>query len=132
MAEGRKRIGRPNKITKEALRKLEEAFLLGCTDKEACFAAGIGMSTLYDYQKQNPEFSDRKALLKQNPIFKARKAVVDSLENDPVLALKYLERKRKDEFSTNYKLAGDGENPIIVKMPTITKDGVPMDFDTGN
>ena len=72
---------------------------MGCTDEEACFYADIPMRTFYDYQKDKPEFSHRKKLLKQSPIFKARKSVVEGLENDSNLALKYLERKKKDEFS---------------------------------
>ena len=47
----------------------------------------------------NPEFIDRKEQLKENPVYKARKSVVDALEANPELALKYLERKRKEEFS---------------------------------
>ena len=87
-------------MTEEVLRKLEDAFLLGCSDLEACFAANIAPSTLYKYQEDNPEFLERKQLLKENPIYKARKSVVDKLELDADLALKYLERKRKAEFST--------------------------------
>ena len=95
--------GRPTKMTPITVKKLEEAFLLGCTDEEACFSAEITQKTLYNYQEKNPEFLHRKELLKTNPTFKARKSVIDSLESNPELALKYLERKKKKEFGQKHE-----------------------------
>lgn len=91
--------GRPTVMTPETINKLEEAFALGCTDREACLFAGITPPTLYDYQKLNPDFLTRKELLKENPVLLARTSVVNGLSGDPDLALKFLERKKKDEFS---------------------------------
>lgn len=93
-------IGRPTKMTADVVKKLEEAFLLGCSDVEACFYANISKPTLYAYQEANPDFADRKEALKNNPIFVARKSVVDKMADNGELALKYLERKLKSEFST--------------------------------
>jgi Ca2+-binding EF-hand superfamily protein len=56
--------GRPTVMTQETIQKLEQAFAFGSTDEEACFYANIGKSTLYDYIKANPEFSERKEALK--------------------------------------------------------------------
>lgn len=91
--------GRPTVFTKEVLQKLEEAFLLGCSDLEACLVADISSASLYNYQNDHPEFLERKRILKKTPIYKARKCVVDACEENPELALKYLERKNKKEFS---------------------------------
>ncbi len=91
--------GRPTKMTEATVAKLEEAFSLGCTDLEACLFADIDKATLYRYQEKNPSFCDRKELLKENPILIARKSVIQGMEEDSNLALKYLERKKKDEFS---------------------------------
>lgn len=110
------KVGRPTKITKMVLRKLEEAFLLGCTDREACFCAGIMPSTLYEYCKKNTEFSERKELLKEQPVFKARKSVVGALESNPDLALKFLERKKKDEFSLRSEVTGAEGGAIESKV----------------
>lgn len=90
---------RPTIFTKEVLQKLEYAFAMDCTDEESCLYAGISPSSLYNYQAQKPEFLERKKLLRQTPVLKARTALVEALEKDPELSLKYLERKRKDEFS---------------------------------
>lgn len=92
-------IGRPTVMTPEVVKKLEEAFALGCTDLEACLYADISKQTLYDYQKLNPSFVDRKEQLKENPILQARTSVINGLRDNPELALKFLERKKRDEFS---------------------------------
>lgn len=68
--------------------------MLGCTDEEACFAAGINPSTLYRYIEKNEEFSERKETLKQRPIYKARQVVIDSLdEQDINTAHRVIDRK---------------------------------------
>ena len=109
--EDTKKMGRPIKVTPKTIDKLEYAFSLGCTDEEACVHADIGVSTLYDFERNNPDFSERKKLLKEKPTFKARKSVVNAIESNPELALKYLERKVKKEFSTRTEQTGaDGKD----------------------
>jgi hypothetical protein len=95
------KVGRPTVMTPEVVNKLEQAFSLGCSDLEACLYADISKQSLYDYQAKYPEFADRKAMLKQKLVLKARTVVANSLNNnDENTAKWYLERKRKDEFST--------------------------------
>lgn len=91
------------KSIKVTLSKLEEVFALGGTDQEACLFAGISPASLYRYEDENPEFRERKQLLKMNPVLKARRTVVDNLD-DPKLAFKYLERRRSEEFSSDPRL----------------------------
>lgn len=74
--------GRPTKMTPDVIGKLEQAFLMGCTDLEACFFADISKDALYDYQGKNPEFADRKERLKSNPVMKARQAMLDLIDSD--------------------------------------------------
>jgi hypothetical protein len=93
------RGGRPTICTPETVHKLETAFALGCTDHEACLFANISPATLYNYQNDNPQFLDRKQALKESPILKARTELVKGLEGNPELALKFLERKKRDEFA---------------------------------
>lgn len=99
-------VGRPTVMTPETLHKLEEVFALGGTDTEACFYANIAPATLYKYQKECPEFIERKEALKETPILKARRTVVNSL-NDPTHAFKFLERKKKSEFGANVEITGN-------------------------
>jgi hypothetical protein len=71
--ETESKTGRPTKMTKATLGKLRGAFLMGSTDEEACVFAQIHPSTLYDYQQQNPDFSEEKEVWKMKPILKSRR-----------------------------------------------------------
>ena len=123
-------VGRPTVMTDIVIGKLEEAFSLGCTDAESCFYAGIAKDTLYEYQTKNPDFTDRKEALKESPIFKARKSVVDAMPNDPELSLKYLERKKKDEFSPRSESINTHS---FTQMPSVKvgENSVELKFNVG-
>jgi len=96
--------GRPTSITKDRLQKLEQAFLMGCTDVEACLYADVAPSTMYLYASNNPEFSERKETLKQNPVMKARGVILDLLEDgDSNTAHKVIDRKEGSKLA----LTGD-------------------------
>lgn len=97
----KKPVGRPTVMTDEVVSKLEQAWSMGCSDLEACLFADISKQTLYDYQAKFPEFIDRKERLKESLVLKARTVIANSLNNkDENTAKWYLERKKKDEFST--------------------------------
>lgn len=85
-------------MTDEVITRLEQAFSLDCTVEEACFYAGIHSDTYFDWQKKNPEISERLHALKNRPILKARQTIIASL-GSPQHAQWYLSRKRKTEFS---------------------------------
>lgn len=100
-----KKVGRPPVINDEKLKKLREAFMMGCTDDEACLYAEIEPRTFYNFQKWNEEFIQQKEHWKNNPILKARKVVFDKIEaGDENTAKWYLERKAKQEFSTKTEI----------------------------
>ena len=110
-------MARPTVMTPEVIAKLEEAFAWGCTDIEACLWADIATPTLYVYQEKNPEFLERKNALKETPVMLARKSVLAGIKNNPELALKLLERKKKSEYSLRQEITGaDGKDlptPIL-------------------
>jgi hypothetical protein len=119
-------MGRPTVMTPEVIAKLEEAFAWGCTDIEACLWADIAPATLYQYQEKNPEFTERKEELKETPIMLARQSVLRGMKNNPELALKFLERKAKKEFSLRSELTGaDGKD-----LPTPILGGLAKDVPT--
>ena len=113
--EDRVKMGRPTVVTPEVLAKLEQAFGMGCSDKEACLYADISMDALYNYQNRRPDFAEWKALLKEKPVLKARNTVVTSL-SDPETAKWYLERKTKGEFNArqSMELTGKDGGPITI------------------
>lgn len=106
-------VGRPTVMTPETLHKLDEAFLNDLTDEQACFFADIAPSTLYKYQEEHPEYTERKRLLKEDTKIKAKLKVKQQIEVEEgaETAKWYLERKAKNEgFSARTELTGaDGE-----------------------
>lgn len=99
-------------MTQEVLQKLEEIFLLGGTDTEACLYADISPATLYNYQKENPKFLERKLSLKETPFLKARRTIIKSLD-DPNHAFKFMERKKKEEFGNNIEISGELVSKVV-------------------
>ncbi len=109
-------LGRPTVMTPEIISKLEEAFSVGATDKEAIFLANIASATFYDYCKANPDFAERKEVLKDMPKYKARKNIVAKIDmGDVPVSQWYAERKMKEEFSnrTDLNLSGELNSKII-------------------
>jgi len=106
-------VGRKTVMTDIVVKKLEEAFTMGCSDVEACLYAGISKQTLYSYQKKVPEFVDRKSELKNNPLLKARRTIFENLDKVNT-ATWYAERKAKEEFSTKQEMDVTSKGEQIV------------------
>ena len=116
------KVGRPTVMTPETIAKLESAYLLGCTDVEACFAADVGQTTLYRYCEENPEFRERKERLKANPVFLARGIVTEALQaKDKAMALEVLKSKQ------GMKLALTGEDGGPVQISSVVRKIVRAD-----
>lgn len=107
--------GRPTKFDESTLQKLNEAFAIGASDKEACFYADVSPAALYNYQEKHPEFVERKEALKERPVLLARQTVLKSMESDPATARWYLERKSRQEFATRTEVEQSGELNLKLK-----------------
>ena len=117
--------GRPRSVDSETLNKLEGAFSMDCTDEEACILANISPATLYNYQKANPDFLERKRLLKNTMIAKARSVLAEALnKKDKDTARWYLERKRRDEFATRVENDVNARGLNIIVSDEKTKEAV--------
>lgn len=102
-----------SKKTQEIIQKLEQAFSLDCTIAEACFHANICKSTYHNWVNEDEKLLDRLTALRNKPVLLARKTLVEGLKKNPELSLKYLERKRKNEFSLRTEsIVADGEIDI--------------------
>jgi len=112
--------GRPTVLTKEVLGKLEDAFANSFTDREACFYADISTDALYEYQKENPEFTDRKELLKLSPNLKAKETIVKAL-GDVQQAKWWVERKDPD-FKPSSKVDHTVTPDAMDKVEDISED----------
>lgn len=79
-------------LSEDCLRRLEDAFSLGCSDAEACCFAGVTLQVFQEHLKADPVFKDRREILKQRPQLLARQTVFKALKEDPQIALEYLDR----------------------------------------
>lgn len=96
------------KCEADVISKLSYVWSIGGSDAEAAFYADISPASLSRYLESNPKVSERKQALKENPILKAREAVHKAIINgEHDLALKYLERKRKEEFGERKEIVLD-------------------------
>lgn len=113
------KVGRPNIIKGLVLKKLEEAFSNGASDREACFLANISLQTLYNYQEKNPEFVERKEDLKNSIKYQAKLKIKQAIDREkkPETAKWFLERRDKD-FKPKNDLTTNDESiqPILVKF----------------
>lgn len=103
------RTGRPSVMTQEVVRKLEHAFVYDSSVEEACTYAGISRNTYYEFLKQYPDFQDRIEVLRHTPYLVARMTLVAAAEHDADLALKLLERRRKQEWSPRGEVHHSGD-----------------------
>lgn len=95
--------GRPTVMTPDVLAKLEDAFTYCYTDEEACLYANISPDALYDYQRKNPQFTERKQLLRKTPNLKAKKVLVENVGSESG-ARWWAANKMGDEFSPKTRM----------------------------
>lgn len=89
----------PWKMTPDAIKKLEWAFAIGASNREACYYADISEPSYYAWVKDNPELLEKFQRLKERPTLKAREVVSGAIEDgDSRLAFDYLKTAKSDEF----------------------------------
>lgn len=108
-------VGRPTAMTETVIAKLEEGFLMGFTDREACLYADINPATLYRFCQEHEDFSERKELLKEQTTMRAKRNIAKAINSedkpDKALSQWWLERKNKAEFAQRTELTGkEGES----------------------
>jgi hypothetical protein len=82
----------------EVVAKLEEAWAIGSSDKEAALFASISPSVLCKLLQKDDYILKRKEELINRPFMKARRAIYAGLDK-PEFALDFMERKKPDEFA---------------------------------
>lgn len=98
-------IGRPvfdGKDENMVVAKLQFAFSIDATVKEACFYADISTDSYYRYCNKYPEFRNKIDLIKTKTNLLARVVIHNSLASGDVRTAKwYLERRSPEEYSPN-------------------------------
>ena len=107
-------MARPTKRTPEIITKLEQAFAIGCDNREACIYAEVPESTFYAWTEKDPELLERFHALKERPILKAKQRVVKGIDESYNNAMDYLKRKKRLEFGDNIDHTTDGEPLTVV------------------
>lgn len=105
--------GRWTVVTEEVLQKLDHAFMIGCTDTEACLFANISPRTLYYYQDKHPDFAERKEMLRKTLNAKAKANIASAIQRGDVTDSKWhLERRARDEYAPkiDHTVAGTMEH----------------------
>lgn len=107
--------------------KLKPYLEKGATVHDACISAGIPYRTVKDYMADREDVRQKIKEFENLSIWEARKCLSKGVKKDPALALKYLERKRKNEFSTKI----ESSNINYHRLDNVKVGGVPLQFDFG-
>lgn len=87
-------------LTPELSAAIVDLLKLDLPVQKVCDAIGISKGSFYRWVKEIPGFAKEVRAAKYFATNLARKSVLEHMISDGNLALKYLERKEKDEFST--------------------------------
>ena len=96
----KEKVGRPEKITPEVVKKLKQIFMYDGTVEEACLYAGISKVTYYAKLKKDEEFLNEMNNARLYPYITAKKTLIKSMEskNEVVAqkgAIEFLRRRDK-------------------------------------
>jgi ribosome-binding protein aMBF1 (putative translation factor) len=84
--------------------------------KACCAYADISIQSYERYIKANPSFVEKIEKAREIPYLKAVEKVMAGIERSPSFALKYLERRAKDEFATRNELTGANGSKLFEGM----------------
>jgi hypothetical protein len=94
------KMGRKTVMTDRVLDKLESALCGGFSVSAACYFAGVGTSTFYEYKSLDKDFADRMRRAEEYATFRARQVVLQAIDKGNVrAAMWFLERKARLEFA---------------------------------
>ncbi|HRJ96859.1 MAG TPA: hypothetical protein PLL78_09245 [Fimbriimonadaceae bacterium] len=114
----KKKAGRPPKRTDEVDARLVKALKLGATRVDACRYAGISEDTLARWIVKYADFAEMIERTEAEVAVRMSGTVVKAGQNDPHYALKWLERRRRAEWSPTQKheLSGPDGGAIMMQF----------------
>lgn len=103
--------GRPRADIEQYITNIQPFLEVGCSLYEACLHGLVPYTTVIDHQNRDEEIRKKIERMQNIPILVARQSVVADMAENSDMALKYLERKKKDEFSLRSEHTGaDGKD----------------------
>lgn len=116
-AKDKKKRGRPSIDREEALEKLKPYFERGATFRQACIRSGINYNTAFEWLSDE-SFSNKIKYYEDLFLFICEKTVAEEIikNKNAELALKVLERRDKQKYSTRQEVTGAGGGAIEQKI----------------
>lgn len=102
-------------LDKEVENKVYNLARLGASDREICSTLDYSIKVFWQWKKKKAGRAEYLEMLRERPVLRARMSLLKGIDSDPHLALKYLERVRKDEFSLSNAQNGSS-GPITVNV----------------
>ena len=108
-----RKIGRPQVLNEDNLRKLMRHLEEDCSIEEASKNVGIAFSVVYDKMRKDKSFSQEIERSKNMVATKAKRNLAKSIKRGELDTSKWwLERKRKAEYSLRTEVTGTGGQPV--------------------
>lgn len=124
------KIDDQTKLTPEVIKELEKYFTYGLTDEQACYKVGIGTTTFYNYCRENPEFADKRNILKDDVIINAKILVAEKIKDkdESFTKMVYTQEKMKERANVKVNLGVEKEEEEEVHAKNISlKVSISMD-----
>lgn len=117
------KMARPTKMTAATVKKLYQAFAFGLSDAESALYAGVSKQTIYNYQKDHPEFLDRKEELKETVKMHAKINIARRVtkKKDIGVSIWFLEHKDPD-YTNKSDITHHGEIQTDNPLAGLTTD----------
>lgn len=105
-----------SKFTPDIRQRMEDAAMNDFNDTQICNYIGISRDTYYRWMKEIPGLSDKIEVLRHSVRMKAKVSVAKGVVEDPDLALKYLERREPENFSSKPMVQINQQNNTQVNI----------------
>lgn len=113
-----RKLGKPSKFTEQRAKTIIRAVEKGATKRAAAGAAGIGYSTLMDWQRSYPEFSEALTLAEDKCAQRMATLVTTAGITDWRAAAWWLERRGSEEWAAKAR----AENIFEIELGRIAAE----------
>jgi predicted DNA-binding protein YlxM (UPF0122 family) len=100
-------------MTQKVFRLLNEAFMDNASIVEAAIYAGISKTTLYDYIKANPDYSERIKALGKLTGLNAKRNIRKEIESGKIPVSQWWLERKDSEFKPKQDLKLDASSSLL-------------------
>lgn len=122
-ADGTPSAGRPSVLTEDVRTKILTALGMGAFREVACRIAGIHPSTLCRWMQRDDEpfasFARQVEETEASAEVRASAMLLDGAATDPILAMKWLERRHKDRWAARTEVTGKDGGALQVQQSAV-------------